>query len=200
MATTTTSPSSTTAPEFTGAITVVNAARLGHSWREGCPVEPEDLRLVTFHYWDFEGMATVGDLIVHSDEARSVLAVFEGLFDDQYPIASITPIGDLPVDAEDDPAYSNTSGFNCRLVEGTQRWSEHASGLAIDLNPHLNPQVIGKEVWPTGSDDYVDRTKTEPGMIHAGDAVTKAFAAVNWSWGGNWDSLKDYHHFSRRGR
>jgi poly-gamma-glutamate synthesis protein (capsule biosynthesis protein) len=37
-------------------------------------------------------------------------------------------------------------------------------------------------------------------MIHAEDAVVRAFAAVGWGWGGYWDSLKDYQHFSATGR
>ena len=29
----------------------------------------------------------------------------------------------------------NTSAFNCRFVDGTTRWSNHAFGRAIDVNP-----------------------------------------------------------------
>ena len=37
----------------------------------------------------------------------------------------------------------NTSAFNCRFVAGTSRWSQHAYGRAIDLNPIENPYVSG---------------------------------------------------------
>jgi hypothetical protein len=30
--------------------------------------------------------------------------------------------------------------------------------------------------------------------------VTAAFDAIGWHWGGDWDEIKDYHHFSRHGR
>ena len=40
-------------------------------------------------------------------------------------------------------AADNTSGFNCRFVGGTSRWSMHAYGEAIDVNPVENPYVQG---------------------------------------------------------
>ena len=42
----------------------------------------------------------------------------------------------------------NTSAFNCRFVAGTSRWSEHAYGKAIDINPVENPYVSGTHVSP----------------------------------------------------
>ena len=196
-----TTPSTTASTStFEGSIDDVEQDRLGHSWHPGCPVEPEDLDLVTVTYIGFDDTAHSGEIVVHSEHSRAVMAVFESLFDNHYPIESIIPIGDLPEGAEDDdPEYSNTSGFHCRAVAGTARWSQHAFGLAIDLNPHLNPFVRGEEVWPTGSAMYVDRRLDEPGMIIEGDAVTIAFDSIGWSWGGRWQNLKDYQHFSSTG-
>jgi D-alanyl-D-alanine carboxypeptidase len=37
-------------------------------------------------------------------------------------------------------------------------------------------------------------------MIHSGDAVVRAFAAVGWGWGGSWTGAKDFMHFSSTGR
>jgi hypothetical protein len=36
--------------------------------------------------------------------------------------------------------------------------------------------------------------------VRAGDAVVRAFAAVGWGWGGNFDGARDYQHFSASGR
>jgi hypothetical protein len=36
-------------------------------------------------------------------------------------------------------------------------------------------------------------------MVLEGDIVTQAFDAIGWSWGGRWNTLKDYMHFSRYG-
>ena len=164
-------------------------------------MEPEDLDLITVTYVGFDAGTHRGEIVVHQEHSRAVMAVFESLFNNNYPIESIVPIGDLPEGVEDiDSGYSNTSGFHCRVVSGTDRWSQHAFGLAIDLNPHLNPFVTDDEIWPTGSERYTDRTLDEPGMITEGDAVTIAFDSIGWSWGGRWQSLKDYQHFSSTGR
>jgi hypothetical protein len=37
-------------------------------------------------------------------------------------------------------------------------------------------------------------------MIHDGDVVVRAFAAIGWEWGGDWTGGKDYMHFSLTGR
>jgi hypothetical protein len=37
-------------------------------------------------------------------------------------------------------------------------------------------------------------------MIHPDGPVVRAFADAGWSWGGYWDSPKDYQHFSSTGR
>nr|WP_235738874.1 M15 family metallopeptidase [Nocardioides alcanivorans] len=37
-------------------------------------------------------------------------------------------------------------------------------------------------------------------MITADDPVVQAFARIGWGWGGSWNSLKDYQHFSASNR
>lgn len=156
---------------------------------------------MTVTYLGSDEHSHTGEIVVHTQDSRAVMAVFESMFDNQYPIESVIPIGDLPVGVEDDdPGYSNTSGFHCRVVSGTRRWSQHAFGLAIDLNPHINPFVSDDVIWPSESERYTDRGLDEPGMITEDDAVTEAFDSIGWSWGGRWESVKDYQHFSSTGR
>ncbi len=69
-------------------------------------------------------------------------------------------------------AADNTSAFNCRFVAGTTRWSMHAYGKAIDLNPVENPYVLGRpRLARRPGEPYADRSRDAPGMIHDGDAV-----------------------------
>jgi hypothetical protein len=94
----------------------------------------------------------------------------------------------------------NTSAFNCRYVEGTTRWSNHAYGTAIDVNPIENPWVSGGITSHAASARYVERTKRRPGMAYDGGALVRAFGRVGWGWGGHWTGVKDYQHFSANGR
>lgn len=188
-------------PEFSATVSTVTAERLAHSYTPDCPVTPEDVALIDLVHWGFDGEVHEGAIVVARAEAENVVLVFATLFDVGYPVESVIPIGDLPEGIEDsDPDYNNTSGLHCRNAVGSTRWSDHAHGLAIDINPLLNPFVSRSTIWPTNSEPYLDRTLGEPGMIVDGDEVVQAFADYGWLWGGHWSSIKDYQHFSTTGR
>lgn len=196
-------PTTTTVPPATAfryEIKTVTADELAHSWHAGCPVGVDDLVRIELVHHDFAGAVRSGSIVVHESVASDIAEVFEEMFDAGYPIVSVIPIGELPESAEDTPNYANTSAFHCRFVAGTDRWSEHAFGKAIDINTHLNPYHQGDYIWPEGSDRYLDRTLGEPGMIAEGDAVVGAFDDIGWGWGGRWRTSKDYQHFSASGR
>jgi hypothetical protein len=172
----------------------------GVSWHPGCPVPLRDLRLVTVTRWGFDGKSRTGKLVVHRDVAADVASVFRSLYEAGYPVRRMRLIdrygGSDFESIEDD----NTSAFNCRRATGSGRWSQHAYGRAIDLNPIENPYVEGGRVYHAASRRYVDRSRRLEGMIHPGDAVVRAFERVGWGWGGYWTgSVKDYQHFSVSG-
>ena len=202
--TTTMAPTTTTTeppePVFAATVRDTTEAELGVSWRPGCPVAVEDLRWVELAHWDMNERVRDGVLVVHADHVDAVLTVFEQLFDARFPIERMEPI--TAFDADDDASMraNNSSAFNCRVISGTSRWSQHAYGGAIDINPLLNPWVRGDVVDPPEGAAYLDRDADVPGLIRADDVVTRAFADVGWGWGGDWSSSLDYQHFSHNGR
>jgi poly-gamma-glutamate synthesis protein (capsule biosynthesis protein) len=181
-----------------GPITAALAARMAASWHEGCPVPVSDLRYVTLTHWDMAGRAVTGELVLHKDVADSAVAAFHALFDARFPIASMRLVDDFGGSDDASMAADNTSAFNCRVVAGGTSWSEHAYGLAIDINPVENPEITGGRVLPPSGEPFVDRHEA-PGVIRAGDLVVRAFAAHGWRWGGSWTSPVDYQHFSTTG-
>lgn len=196
-------PTTTSLPGFTGEVLEIDesiAARMTASWRAGCPVGLDELRLLRVTHHDFAGDVAMGEIVVRHDVAADVAAVFETLFEAGYPIERMELIDVYGGDDDASMAANNTSGFNCRFVAGTSRWSEHAYGTAIDLNPLINPYVRGSRVDPPGGTAYVDRRGGDPALITADGAVVQAFAAIGWTWGGTWRSAKDYQHFSLSGR
>jgi poly-gamma-glutamate synthesis protein (capsule biosynthesis protein) len=170
------------------------------SWHRGCPVPLRDLRLIKLSYWGFDGKEHEGELVAHRDAADDLVRVFRRLYAVRYPIRRMRRIDFYGASDDRSLVADNTSAFNCRPVAGTTRWSEHAYGRAIDINPVENPYVIGNHVSPESGRRYADRSKRLPGMIHDGDAVVRAFAAVGWGWGGHWRSPTDYQHFSASGK
>lgn len=191
------------APEFRGTVRAIPQSLRDRmvSWRAGCPVGLDDLRLLELTHWGFDGKAKRGRLIVNEDVARDVVSVFRTLFEAGYPIRRMRL-----VDAYDGDDYrsieaDNTSAFNCRNATGSGNWSNHAYGYAIDLNPLENPYVSNGRTSHRRSERYLDRSKRLKGMVREGDVVTRAFDAIGWGWGGRWSgSVQDYQHFSLNGR
>ena len=195
-------PPAPTDGAFAADVGPVPAAVLERStWTEECPVRADELRYVTVRHFGFDGGVHVGELIVHADVADDVVRVFADLHAARFPLEEVRVIGRDELSAPPTGDGNVTSAFVCRPMVGGTRWSEHAYGRAIDLNPFHNPYVRGDLIIPELAGAYVDRTDVRPGMIVAGDAVTEAFASVGWGWGGDWSGpATDPMHFSVSGR
>jgi hypothetical protein len=191
-------------PSFRGKIARIDSAQAkrmtGVSWRRGCPVALRDLRLLTLSHWGFDGRRRTGRLVAHRDVARDLVGVFRRLYAARFPIRKMVPVDAYGGSDFRSIEADNTSAFNCRFVEGTSRWSEHAYGRAIDLNPIENPYVSGGRTSHRASVPYLDRSRRRPGMAYERGVLVRAFDAIGWGWGGRWTSVKDYQHFSRSGR
>lgn len=189
------------APPFAHTVAPVTRAQLPHSWHSGCPVAPSALRRVRLSYWGFDGQAHTGALVVNESAVRDVVVVFGRLYRARFPLRRIRPIDAYGGNDERSLAADNTSAFNCRYVvgPGPRRWSQHAYGLAIDVNPVENPYLESGRVHPRAGRAYLDRSKFRPGMAVRGRVLVRAFAAVGWQWGGRWASTPDYQHFSATG-
>jgi hypothetical protein len=196
-ATTTTRPP---APPFQGSVQHVTQEELGASWGAdpGC-AQPAELRKVTVSHWGYDGQVKTGQLIVHDAYAGRIVTVFRDIYAARFPIERMVPIAAYGGDDQASMRANNTSGYNCRTVAGSSTLSQHAYGAAIDVNPLQNPYVRNGTVDPPEGAPWADRSRTDPGMIKAGDAVVAAFARQGWGWGGYWSSGKDYQHFSASG-
>jgi len=173
-------------------------------WRPACPVKLSQLRLLTVPYWGFDGREHTGQLVVHEDAAAPLRRVLLRLHQLHFPIRHMQ-LGDMygpryPADGD------VTGSFECRQAvpspcsggSGTGTWSNHAYGLAIDLNPTENPYVGCGMTRNPKARTYLDRSRLRPGMVTP--AVVQAFTAVGWGWGGSWSgSTKGYMHFSHNG-
>ena len=171
----------------------------GVSWRPGCPVGLGKLRLLRVIHWGFDGRPHRGRLIVHRDHARALLGVMRRLHRLRFPIRRMRLVDAYGADDRRSMAADNTSAFNCRFVAGTGRWSEHAYGRAIDLNPIENPYVAGGHVSPPAGAPFARRAPHRRGMVHRRGPVVRAFASIGWKWAGNWSPTRDYQHFSETG-
>ncbi|TYB49370.1 M15 family metallopeptidase [Actinomadura chibensis] len=196
-------PSATpTKQEFQAAVKRVTAGDLKYSWRRGCPVSPSGLRMIEMTYWGMDDKPhTGGRLVVNAKAADDLVSVFRKLYKMRYPIERMEPVDKYKGSDFDSIEANNTSAFNCRPATGSSSFSQHAYGLAIDINPCQNPYVYADgHVAHKKCAKYKDRGNDDPGVIHRGDKVVKAFASIGWGWGGVWSGARDYQHFSSSGR
>ena len=189
------------APPFSHSVSRVTAAQLPHSWHPGCPVSPSRLRRVRLTYWGFDDRAHKGALIANEDAVPDLVPVFSRLYAARFPIRRLRPIDTYGGNDERSLEADNTAAFNCRYVigPGPRRWSVHAYGEAVDVNPVENPYLESGRVHPRAGRAYLNRARIRPGMAVRGGVLVRVFAAVGWQWGGRWTGSPDYQHFSSTG-
>ena len=174
---------------------------MGVSYRENPDISLDDLRYVRIIHYDFNGQLQEGELIVNQRIAYPTMKAFYELYKWEYPLESVRLVDDYEGSDELSMEANNSSAFNYRTVEGRTQLSKHALGLAIDINPKINPYVREDEYFPKNATDYLERNpqlcKGEHAdkMIHKKDIAYKIFKRNGFSWGGDWKDSKDYQHF-----
>lgn len=131
---------------------------------------------VPVQVWDFtdsthtEKTTKTIYLQVHKNIAATVQAIFEEIYngDEQFPIYSAGGY------------YRST-------------YSEHTPGLAIDINPNENYECTNDGTAMTGS---YWKPGEDPYSIPPDGDVVQAFRKYGFGWGADWNSKKDYMHFS----
>ena len=168
----------------------------GVSFTEDTPVSRDELRYMKVLYWGTDGQAHTGELIVNVSIAEAVQDIFYTLYKSAYPIEEISLIDTYGGNDEVSMSNNNTSCFNTRKIEGTDEWSLHSYGLAIDINPLYNPYVAADgTVLPLSAGKYADRTQNFTMKIDENDYAYEVFSRYGFTWGGSWNSVKDYQHF-----
>lgn len=167
-------------------------------------VSYDDLCYMNVLYYDFNGEVQIGELICNKKIAQDLIEIFYELYLNEYRIEKIRLIDEYGGDDTASMEDNNTSCFNYRVVDGTSSLSKHALGCAIDINPFYNPYIVfdkngsGEDyISPKGSEIYADRSLNFPYKIDENDLCYKLFKEHGFTWGGNWNSCKDYQHFQK---
>jgi len=180
----------------------------GNSWKPNCPVKLKDLRYLQMSYIDFSGNSKTGEMIVHKNVADDVVQIFKTLYVNKYPIRKMNLISHYHGNDYRSIEADNTSAFNCRAVTGNKnKWSKHAYGKAIDINPIENPYISKrgncshKKSKPYLTPKRVyhkNATITQRAVLLKKAEAVKAFKKFGWRWGGDWKHIKDYQHFDKK--
>lgn len=180
----------------------------GKSYVENDNIGLDDLRYLKLLHYNYEHKIQVGEMIVNEKIAEDVKEVFQELFSEEYEIESMYLIdkfwtGDSVDSDTNSIEHNNTSAFNYRVVPNTERLSNHAAGFAIDINPLQNPYVKYNSdgsfaKYYKDMELYTDRKQKGKHMITHEDICYKVFKGHGFTWGGDWNSSKDYQHFEKK--
>ena len=173
----------------------------GKSYKANCTVPLDELRYIRILYIGFDKKTHIGELIVNKSIAKDVKNIFFKIYQHNYQLEKVVLVDEYDADDNRSMADNNTSSFNYRVVEGTTHLSKHSLGMAIDINPRYNPYIHtlnGETVCsPSNGTDYADRSKNFPHKIDTSDYAYQLFTQYGFSWGGAWNSSKDYQHFQK---
>ena len=176
-----------------------------NSWRQTCPVHLNDLRYININHLDFNGQTVSGEIIVHKEVVDDVVNIFADLYAIGYPVRQMRLVADFGANDWESIEADNTSAFNCRPVTGKKKkWSKHAYGKAIDINPIENPYVnrkgyiSHKASWKYKKRVHKVNTAADRAVLLKNDKATKIFKSYGWTWGGDWRTIKDYQHFVKK--
>jgi len=154
----------------------------------------DSLRLIDVRYFAFDGRLHQGQLVVHSVVEKDVIEIFQLIEQLRFSVARVLPIVKYGWSDDKSMADNNTSAFNYRFVMGTERFSHHAYGRAVDINPYLNPVIDESgHIDPPGATYLPDR----PGTLFESHPVVREFMSRGWRWGGKFSSSVDHHHFDK---
>lgn len=173
----------------------------GRSYKPECPVKITDLRYLTITHWGYDDTVHTGHMVVHAKLAQEILEIFEELFENNFPIERMELIDFYDADDEKSMSMNNSSAFCFRAnITRPNVFSNHSYGIAIDINPLINPYVNGDRVLPAGGRAYLDRTKNYKGIITGSldNPCYRAFIQRGYEWGGSWEGRIDYQHFSKQ--
>lgn len=169
------------------------------SWKKHCPVKLSELMFLKISYFGFDDKPHIGELIVHRKAAPEIILIFKELFESKFPIESLEPMYMHLGSDNQSMIANNTVAFNCRQVTNYKKaFSLHSYGIAIDINPFINPYYKKGKVIPPSARVNLDRKKSQKGLIAKNTIAYDVFKRYGWKWGGDWKSLKDYQHFEKR--
>ena len=178
----------------------------GKSYKENENIQYSDLRYISVKHYNYHGKVQTGELIVNQKIAQDTVEIFYELYKEKYPIQSMKLVDEYDADDVRSMEENNTSAFNYRTIPNKTTLSNHSYGLAIDINPRVNPYITngGQSISPANGAEYAERDvekctgEYKNNMIHKDDVIYNIFISHGFSWGGEWNSSKDYQHFEKK--
>jgi len=152
------------------------------------------LELINVQYYSMDGKIHQGQILVNKAIKNDIKIIFEYILKQKFPIAQAIPIVKYNWNDNKSMEADNTYSFCYRNIG----YSKHAQGMAIDINPYLNPirwkkEFAYKKDKPMGA-TYLPQVS---GTFTADSKVVAKFKEFGFFWGRYFKRNCDDHHFEK---
>lgn len=189
----------------------------GKSYIKNSDVYLDELVYIKMLHYNYDGNVTVGEMIVNKAILNETREIFSTLFIFKYQIHSMRLIDDFWIEGDalqadrNSISHNNSSCFCYRRIAKQEKLSNHALGIAIDINPLDNPCTPRNKDGSFDDSllsDYEkntlinrkDKAKVNRHIITLGDIACTVFDSVGFECGGIWPLQNekwpsDWQHF-----
>ena len=161
----------------------------------------DDIISVAVEYVDFTDRLCTGTIETHRSLEHTIQNLFRVGLEVNFPFNLFAPASEFDWEDERLMAQNVTSGFNYRLIAGTQRPSSHSFGMAIDINPVQNPYIrYSQDAIITKPEGAIYEFE-KPGTLFSDHPLVRLLKQDGWIWGGEWtrgSGRIDYQHFEKQ--
>lgn len=153
----------------------------------------DQLQLIDVIYISTDEKLHQGQILTNKRLAKDVKDLFQFMLHQQFVIEKAIPIVAYNWSDSLSMADNNSYSFCYRNIS----YSNHAKGLAIDINPRFNPLRWKTKDLPNEPMGAVLDT-TVNGTLHPNHPVVKEFRKRGFRWGHTFTKYWDDHHFEKK--
>jgi Srg family chemoreceptor. len=154
-----------------------------HKSASSCPTHAANITNLAIPVWKVDASGNWYSSTAYIEVNTKLVSEIKAIFDEIYELTKNS------TDASKKTPIKAIGGYRC-----PETFINHPSGTAIDINPDENYYIKGSitvgNFWKPGIDIY---------SMPADGIIVQTFKKYGWDWGGEWNSLKDYMHFSYLG-
>lgn len=189
----------------------------GKSYKKNNNISLKDLIYIKMLHYNYNNEIVVGEMIVNKVILEEIKQIFKELFNIKYQINSMKLIDDFWIENDaiktdrNSIINNNSSCFCYRKISKTEKLSNHAFGIAIDINPLDNPYTPIKKDGSFDESNLThyeksilinreEKAKKNPHIITLNDNICKIFKKYGFECGGIWplkykNKARDWQHF-----
>lgn len=163
----------------------------------------DNVSYLTVPYIDFNGAVQKGNMIVNTELADEVLAIFQELYNIKYPIENMQIVEEYEQESDQSTEYLAVDDNDTYAFYYASTTAQ-LTGNAIVINPQINPKVENGKTAHKNAEKFLNRDNTDNWEIEEKSAyidnesrVYEIFKKYGWTWGGENEETPNYGYFQK---